>query len=170
MCCAPFSLVPYTDDREDAEQTDEQQHQESGQGMQLHCEAAGRFGVHLHDSGQWGPAFPVSQITLCCRACYWRATGWWSGRFRLLFPVSLPVILLLTEHILIKGAVIQLHKHFSVCFAFIARRLSSMGCRCFFRQRRCLCVDIMTACGGALRSTFNGYSLALFWISNRRGK
>lgn len=54
MCRETFSLVPYADDRENAEPTDEQQHQESGQGMQLHCEAAGRFGVHLHDSGQLG--------------------------------------------------------------------------------------------------------------------
>lgn len=49
-----LSAVPRADDREDAEPTDEQQHPESGQGMQLHREAAGRFGVHLHDSGQWG--------------------------------------------------------------------------------------------------------------------
>ncbi|XP_014884852.1 uncharacterized protein LOC106945583 [Poecilia latipinna] len=51
MCCAHFSLVPFADDREDAEPTDEQQRQESGQGMQLHGEAAGRLGVHLHDPG-----------------------------------------------------------------------------------------------------------------------
>lgn len=70
MCCLPFSLVPYTDDREDAEPTDEQQHQESGQGMQLYCETAGRLGVHLHDSGQWGPTFPASKTTL------------WSGKWR----------------------------------------------------------------------------------------
>lgn len=69
--CATFSVVPYTDTyREDAEPTDEQQHQESGQGMQLHREAAGRFGVHLHDSGQWGKTF-----TLFWRTCSWQG-GW----------------------------------------------------------------------------------------------
>ncbi|MEQ2217467.1 hypothetical protein XENOCAPTIV_011310 [Xenoophorus captivus] len=49
MCCVRFLLVPFADDRKDAEPTDEQQRQESGQGMQLHGEAAGRLGVHLHD-------------------------------------------------------------------------------------------------------------------------
>ena len=54
---ALLSLVPFTDDREDAEPPDEQQHQESGPGMQLHREAAGRLGVHLHDPGQRVPMF-----------------------------------------------------------------------------------------------------------------
>lgn len=48
---------------EDAEPTDEQQHQESGQGMQLHREAAGRLGVHLHDPGQWG------NVSNLCHRC-----------------------------------------------------------------------------------------------------
>lgn len=80
MCCVHLSVVPFADDREDAEPTNEQQHQESGQGMQLHREAAGRLGVHLHDPGQWRPTFPVSQITLLRRTCFWHVTGWRSGK------------------------------------------------------------------------------------------
>lgn len=59
MTAEQTCMRPLPHAREDAEPTDEQQHQESGQGMQLHREAAGRFGVHLHDPGQWGtfPAF-----------------------------------------------------------------------------------------------------------------
>lgn len=48
----------------DAEPTDEQQRQESGPGMQLHREAAGRLRVHLHDPGQWRPVFACCLFTL----------------------------------------------------------------------------------------------------------
>jgi len=75
MCCVHLSLVPFADDREDAEPTDEQQHQESGQGMQLHCETAGRFGVHLHDSGQWGTTFPFSNYHLIVEDVFLSRSG-----------------------------------------------------------------------------------------------
>lgn len=64
MSALHLCLVQFADDRKDAEQADEQQHQESGQGMQLYRETAGRLGVHLHDSGQWEPTVPVYHLVV----------------------------------------------------------------------------------------------------------
>lgn len=128
VCSAPFSVVRYADDREHAEPTDEQQHQESGPGMQLHREAAGRLGVHLHDSGQWGSAFPVSQITLFRRTCYLHLSGWGVGTGNMTPPTpprqrtSLSVCCLQEEMTIVK-------------IGMCVHGRTSMDCRCYLCVR-----------------------------------